>query len=394
MRTQQELLAAFAGRRRSSGDAPGDQTPSTRHEIIGSMNVPRVIATPAEDLPRRFDPPHILWYFGAISAAFTANATVAETSSASRGIWQLLVALAFAAVFVALGGLCLRTGWWVPGGVLVTAAVAMVPAGGQAFCRLISVWPDEGAPASPDTLQDFEATLFAIGLATIIIGVAAFAIVRFPFIFLIVTLATIFCAQVLLPVLVDSPSADDHATTVLLTGTMLFLVAVVLDSVGRRGDAFWWHVVGLFGVAVGLTWYAAKGSTLGLGEAEWAWIVIIIVGGSILALSMPFARATWAVYGILGVYSGLAHYIQSWFGSWKETTVLVLLGLAVIGLGVALQLYAILWLRFTGRRAVAAHAPPEPPPPPATPPPPPPPAEPDEPPPPETTDEPERPRDS
>ena len=49
----------------------------------------------ARELPPRFDPPNVLWYFGAISATVAANSIVADTGAAHRGLWIFLVALVF-----------------------------------------------------------------------------------------------------------------------------------------------------------------------------------------------------------------------------------------------------------------------------------------------------------
>src|SRR6188768_2729354 len=103
------------------------------------MESSTVVVAPAA--ARRYDPPHILWYFGAITAALAADALIASVSPAQRGIWQFLVGIVLMAAFGAGAALLLIRGWRVPGGVLVAAAVALVPTVGQAFERLIGVWP-------------------------------------------------------------------------------------------------------------------------------------------------------------------------------------------------------------------------------------------------------------
>ena len=60
----------------------------------------------------------------------------------ARGTYQLLVGLVFMGAFAVGAALLLRAGWRVPGGVLAVATVAMVPTVGQAFERLIGVWPN------------------------------------------------------------------------------------------------------------------------------------------------------------------------------------------------------------------------------------------------------------
>jgi hypothetical protein len=296
----------------------------------------RPAASAPDDAPRRYDPPHILWYFGALTAALAANATIVSVSSDHRGTWQLLAGLLLAGVFVACALLLLAGGWRVPGGMLVAAAVLLVPAVGQAFEGLIGVWPDLDTGLF-DFTQEFEGAYFALALATMLAGLAAFALVAFPFLFAIVTVATLFAAQLLLPVFVDDPSADDRASTALLSGAVLVLIGLVLDSVGRAADAFWWHATGLFGVAVGLGFYA-----LGRDEA-WAWVTILVLGGILVLASAPTGRATWATFGVIGVFGAVLRYDVDWFGSWRAPALMIAVSLGLILLGIAMQLSTQAW---------------------------------------------------
>jgi hypothetical protein len=313
--------------------------------------------------PRRYDPPHILWYFGALTAALAANATVLSVSASARGTYQLLVGLVLIAAFGAGAGLLLRSGWRVPGGVLAVTAVLMVPAVGQAFERLIGVWPsllEEG----PEIVQSFEGALFALGLATVAAGLAAFAAIRFPFLFATVTVALVFTAQFLLPGFVNDPSANDRASCLIVTGLVLALVGFVLDSVGRLTDAFWWHATGLFTLGLGLAFYAF------IRSEGWAWVAILLIGAALLLASAPFHRATWATFGVVGVFAAILRYVTDWFGSWKAASLMILVGIGLLLLGMALQLSP-------RTRSARPGPPPTAPPASATPPPPPPEPEPD-----------------
>lgn len=324
------------------------------------------MAIARDEPPRRYDPPHILWYFGAITAALAASATVVSVSASARGTYQLLVGLLLMAAFGAGAVLLLRSGWRVPGGVLVVTAVLMVPTVGQAFERLIGVWPsplEEG----PGIVQSFEGALFALGLATMAAGLGAFAAVRFPFLFATVTVAAVFTAQFLVPALVNDPSPNDRASCLIITGAVLVLVGLVLDSVGRGTDAFWWHATGLATLGLGLAWYAVVRSD------DWAWIAILVIAAVLLLASAPFGRATWATFGVVGVFATVLRYVSDWFGSWKAPVLMVAVSVGLLLLGIVLQLYARPWATRLGRPAAAPAIPvtePEPEPPRADEPPP------------------------
>jgi len=299
--------------------------------------------------PRRYDPPNILWYFGAVTAAATASATVVSVSPGARGTYQLIVGMLFTAAFAAGALQLLRSGWRVPGGVLVVASVAMVPTVGQAFERLIGVWPDV-AEDGLGVIEDFKGGLLALALATIVAGLAAFRLVRFPFVFATVTLAVAFAAQTLVPVLVDEPSLSDRATCFILTGAGLVLVGLVLDSVARRDEAFWWHTMGLLALAVGLTFYAF------FRNAGWAWIAMLVVGAVLVLASAPFDRSTWTTFGVLGVFGAALNYASDWLGSWRSPALMVAVSLGLLLLGMVLSLNARAWAARL-RRTPAAEPP-------------------------------------
>jgi hypothetical protein len=293
-------------------------------------------AIPRDEPPRRYDAPHILWYFGALTAAAWANATVFSVSEGARGTYQLLLSLFLLAAFGAAALFLLEAGRRVPGGVLVVTTVALVPAVTQAFERLIGVWPSADDVVSLFT-GDFQGSLLAVGVVTITAGLIAFRLIRFPFVFLAVTVAVVYTGQVLVPAFVDEASPSNQAKGFIVTAAALLLVGFVLDTVGRNRDAFWWHTIGLLALLIGLGWYAST------GDDDWAWVALLLIGAALVLASAPFGRATWATYGVLFVYGAALHYVTDWTGSWKEPALMVLVSMGLLLLGIVIQLQAHVW---------------------------------------------------
>jgi hypothetical protein len=286
-----------------------------------------------ERLPR-FDTPNVLWFFGAIATASTSNAVVAAVHSGARGAWILLTALAFAAVYAALSVALRANRWWVPGGLFATVVVSLVPAAGVGFERLIGVWP--GHATAEDPTVDFHGAVFALGIATMVAGLVAYSLVRFEFVFALVALAALVTAQLFLPALTGHPSADDRATTAIVSGGVLVLIGLLLDARGRRRAAFWWHVLGLGGVAGGLVYFAGEGG-------DGAWAAMLVTGAIVLLLAAPLGRATWAVYGVAGAYAPVVHYIAEGGGRWQIPLILVFVSLGVFFLGIVVHVYGAAW---------------------------------------------------
>ena len=418
---------------------------------------PPAPAAPPEPPPRtrapRFDPPNILWYFGAISATFAANAVVGDTGAAHRGVWILLVALVFVAGAATLSAAAFRLGWWVPGGVLAASAVALVPGAMVGFEHLVGVWPKHPNANAIDAFHDFSGaafaiaavtvvaglvgfwlvrfgfvllpvavaallgielflpvivsspsfgdhmtTLIAIGAAFVVIGMlldarrhrnaafwwhvvglaalanglvyyvgvnpfghfsgAAFAIaavtvvaglvaywlVRFGFVLLPVAVAGIIGIELLLPVLVSRPGFGDHMTTLIVAGAAFVVIGMLLDARRHRSAAFWWHVVGLFSIANGLVYYVGVNPVLpGNHSAVWAWVTMLVVGAVLVVAAFPVGRATWAVFGLAGIYSPALHYVDEASGSWRYPLLMIFVSLGLIVVGVLLDLAGPAW---------------------------------------------------
>jgi hypothetical protein len=295
----------------------------------------------------RFDPSNILWYFGAIAATFAANVVVGQTGDAHRGVWIFLVALLFLVGAGALAALSFVLGYRVPAGVLTAAAVGLVPAVAIGFEHLLGVWPRDASAINPFT--DFEGAPFSVAVVTLLAGLAAFWLVRFGFVLLPVAVAGVLAVQLFLPVLVNDPGADDHEVALIVTGAAFVVIGMLLDARLQRSAAFWWHVVGLVGIAEALAYYATRHElSVVLPEAtphesSWAWVAIFVIGGALLVAAFAVRRSTWALFGVAGVYATTLHYVVSWTGSWRSPLVMVFVAVALIAAGVVLDLYGGVW---------------------------------------------------
>jgi hypothetical protein len=302
----------------------------------------RSAASAARQWPR-LDVPNVLWFFGAFVTATTSVLVVDRVPESHRDVWELIVSLAFFTAYaVAATLLWRRFESRIPGGVMAAVAAAMVPAIGYGFTNLIGTLPEEDS--SFDPFQGFSGSVFGIGVATTAVALAAFLVTRVPFLFFVVTIATQITAQLLLPALVPDPGDDAHALTAIVTGGGLVLIGLVFDAQRRRQDAFWFHVVGLFGVAAALGYF----STGFEKSSERGWIPMLAAGAVVLLAAVPLWRATWATFGAAGVGAALIHYLVR-AGSWF-TYVLLAIALALFAVGLVAHRSGV---RRIGRRATA-----------------------------------------
>jgi hypothetical protein len=291
------------------------------------------------------DPPNVLWYFGAFALGIAVYGLIETIPPSQSGLWILLTALAFVAGFALAAAVLRRSGWWVPGGLAAALAVAVFPAVAVALLELIGIWPDD--PFSRP-LQEFSGYTFGVGLATALLGLGVWWLARFPFVLAIANGAILVAAQLLTPWFDESPSGAERAATALAIGAVLFVVGVLVDAFGRRREAFWFEVLGLFSLGAGLVYFTVDPG----GDPQRGWIPMLIGGAVLLVAAGPVERASWAIYGVLGVYAAVVHYLIEGLNERRWPFALALIGLAVaiVALGMVQQRYGRSWAQRFIRR--------------------------------------------
>ena len=280
------------------------------------------------------DPPNVLWFAGAYAVAAGSYVLLGALPESHSSVWIFVAGLAFLLVYSAASHGLLGKGWWVPGGLAAALAVAMVPAVAIGFLRLIDVWSND-VPVT-----GFNGYALAVAIVTAVAGLIAYWLTRFTFLYFTVVTAILVAAQFLAEA-GASPSSEDRATAALVTGGLMVIVGVFLDAFGRRRDAFWFHALGWFSVAAGLVFLIVEPG----GDPERGWIPMLIVGTLMVIAAGPIRRATWAVYGVLGYYAPLLHYMVTGLNEngWVFAVALLAVGLSIFVFGMVIHRFGGAW---------------------------------------------------
>jgi hypothetical protein len=77
------------------------------------------------------------------------------------------------------------------------------------------------------------------------------------------------------------------------------------------------------------------------GDPERGWIPMLIIGVFLVVAAAPARRASWAVYGVLGLYASALHYLSQELGArqWSFALAAIGVALAIFALGTAQHLY-------------------------------------------------------
>jgi hypothetical protein len=275
----------------------------------------------------RLDLANVLWFFGAITAAISSIAVLDKIPESHADLWVLLASLGFLVAYALAATLLLRRALAVPGGLMATVSAAMTPAVGYAFTQLVDVYPND---PFFEPFGKFSGALFAIGLATVLAALVAFAATRFAFTLALLVGAALVTVQMLTPAW--GTSGDDHAVSGIVSGAAAVVVGLLLDAAARRRYAFWFYVGGYFAIGASILYYVFRG--LGGGGSGGAWLALLLVGAAVLLGAAFLRRVTWAAYGALGVYGALFHYLGA--DDWTRYLLLVVsLVVFALGIGVA-----------------------------------------------------------
>ena len=129
----------------------------------------------------RFDAPHVAFYVGGLLVLSAFTWLMGEAWNAAGVGAALAMSLGAAAALSLLSAVLLRRGWRVPGGLVATVVVALVPLIVYSFERVVGIWPDRELGEYGDFYDWISGGWFAMEVATVLAALLALRLVGFPF---------------------------------------------------------------------------------------------------------------------------------------------------------------------------------------------------------------------
>ena len=278
----------------------------------------------------QFNAANVAYYFGALVVIFGMffYLTLAWESLGGGGIFAL--ACIYMLIFALAGRYC----WFnqnlkIPGGLLTTIAVCMVPLAIYGLQRMTGIWP-EGDPGS---YRDYhiwvKASWFYMEIGTILAGLLALRWIRFPFLTVPISYTLWYMSMDLTPLIFGKAefSLDERYLVSFWFGIAVLIVAFLIDRRIRRsqGDfAFWLYLSGLMSFWIGLTLMEAGG--------EWERFLYCLINVFLILLSVLLRRRVFVIFGAMGVIGYLGHLSYTVF---RDS---LLFPIAVSGIGVLMIL--------------------------------------------------------
>ena len=286
----------------------------------------------------RFDLTHVLWYGGAL-IIITAMGLFTTDAFNRMGGWALTTCgVVYAVALAALGNhFWFKRNLRIPGGLLIGAAVSMVPMIIYGVQDALDLW--KYAEGDPGKYQNFypyiNGSWVYMEAGTVLAALLAMWRYRFPFILLMAAVALWFMSMDLAMWFTKTPdSYGDYETRRQVSmwfGLVMMLCAWGWDVVkGRVPDMmFWIHIFGAMAFWASLTMHE--------GGTELQKFLYCLINLALIAYSLFIDRRIFAVFGGLGVATYLGYLASDVFKDILGFS----FALSAIGLAI---IFAGLWL--------------------------------------------------
>lgn len=245
---------------------------------------------------------HVAYYFGAmiVISAMSWFMTLAWEALGGSGIFA--IASIYAGCFSLAGWtLWQRKVFQIPGGLLVTIAVGMVPLAIYGLERWLGFWP-QGAPGSyRDYHVYIKGSWIVMEVATVVAGVIALRFVRFPFLTAPIAFSLWYMSMDVAPLLFGAQdfSWEQRRWVSVGFGLIILLVAYLVDRRTEMDFAFWGYLFGLLSFWGGLSFME--------GGSQWTKAVYCLINLALILASVLLERTVFLVFGALGVFGYLGY---------------------------------------------------------------------------------------
>lgn len=276
---------------------------------------------------------NVAYYLGAlvVMSAMGWFMTLGWQKFGGGGIF--LIATGYAIAFLLAGYyLWFSQNLKIPGGLLFTLAVWMVPLAIYGLEKFTGIWPR----GDPGTFQDFhiwvKGSWILMEIGTILAGLIALKFIRFPFLTFPIAFSLWYMSMDLTPLLLrrNEFTWNERLWVSLIFGAFILLVSYVVDRRTREDYAFWGYLFGLMAFWGGLS--------LMQSNSELNKFLYCMINLGLMLLAIFLDRRAFLVFGALGVFMYLGHLSYEVFkDSMMFPFALSVLGLLIIFLGIKYQ---------------------------------------------------------
>ncbi len=290
-------------------------------------------ASPSASGGPKFETANVAYYLGAMVVIGAMGWLMNKAWEQLGGGGLLLVSACYAVSFVLGGRTLWNQGLRIPGGLLFTMAVCMTPLAVYGIERWTGYWPAKDPGAYRDFHPYINASWIYMEIATVVAGLAAIRLWRFPFLMAPVAYALWFMSMDLTELWASHEHYGwmEREWATMVFGAAMLFAFYIAELKGLPEDfCFWGYLFGLMAFWGGLTSMDS--------DSEVGKLIYCLINIGLIFCALVLRRRTFIVFGAVGFFIYLGHLAYTVF---KDSILfpfaLTLLGIGIIYLGLQYQ---------------------------------------------------------
>jgi hypothetical protein len=278
----------------------------------------------------KFNVENFAYYFGAMIIMGAMGWLMTSAWNSVGGLGVTFLGLAYFLVFLLTGYIF----WYkknikIPGGLLFTIAVWMVPLIVFGIEKYTGLWIDESPGGFTRYHQLIRSSWLIMEITTIVVGFIILIYVKFPFLTFPIAFSLWYMSMDIAPFIIKEYELSWHEKQMvsIVFGLCMIVVAYLVDKRTKEDFAFWLYLFGMLAFWGGL-------STME-GGSDMKKFLYCLLNIFLMFISVVLQRRVFMIFGAIGVsvYLGYLSY-HVFEDSLLFPVVLSLIGIGVIYLGI------------------------------------------------------------
>lgn len=292
----------------------------------------------------KFDVAHIAYYFGGMVAISAMFWFMNETWKQYGGFGIFVISVVYAVCFVLAG----RTLWYkqglkIPGGILITLAVFMIPVAIYGLEQFTGLWPKDIGDNYFGYLMKIRKNWVLIELGTIVAGLVALKYIRFPFLTAPIAIALYKMSLDIISLFISGVEympTEIQMNISIWFGLIIILVAYLIDRRTNEDYSFWLYLFGMLAFWIGLSYIAFSQ----WDDSHLKMFIYCLINIIVMIISLVLQRPLFIVFGVIGIFSYIIYLAHRAFeNSLIFPFILTIIGIAIIYFGIKYQQNRNVW---------------------------------------------------
>lgn len=278
----------------------------------------------------KFSVTHVLYYLGALIIIGAMSWFITDAWDRLHSSVLLIVSGGYLLGFLLVGNLMwFKSQHRIPAGLFITISICLTPLFIYSLQRALHLWPHQDPGDYHSFFSWVNGGWFAMELVTLISGLIALRLYKFPFMSAPVALVLWFMSMDLTPILFQGEGSiyEQRKWMSLVFGLIMIAGSYMIDRNTKEDVTFWGYLFGCIAFWGGLT--------LLDGDSELSRFAHFAINVGLIALSLFLDRKVFLVFGVFGVVIYLYHLSSHLFeDSLTFSIALSAQGLLLVYLGI------------------------------------------------------------